>query len=103
MLESYNFCTIEDMGNSKKLLLASLVRRISTELGDAYGATCAVDCLWQWEEGLFQETYDAWCSFLKENTGKIGIGGLLTQRHGVWAPVIAQRKRKLGWAKKLIP
>jgi hypothetical protein len=91
------------MLNSKKLLLASLVRRLSTELGDAYGATCAVDCLRQWEVGLFQETYDAWCGFLKSNIGKIEIGGLLTLRNGLWAPVIMKQKQKTRWAKKLIP
>lgn len=56
------------------------------EVQQGKGFLCARDLMYQYLEGQFSETYEAWEEWLK--TMAEDHSGTLTQRNGAWVPAI---------------
>jgi hypothetical protein len=72
-----------------KTQIAKLIERIHVVAGYERAATCARDCLLEWEAGgnkRLKEVMGAWESFAVEKESNDGHTD--TTRHGAWVPVI---------------
>lgn len=71
---------------SDKEKIARLVKQVSLTISYERGAICAVDCLYQWEAGLLEDTILAWKRYLVEHRESRGHSE--TERYGAWVPAI---------------
>ena len=72
-----------------KTLIAQLIERIYAVAGYERAATCARDCLLEWQDGgdgRLIEVMEAWERFAAEKESNEGHTD--TTRHGAWVPAI---------------
>ena len=72
-----------------KTQIARLIERVHAVAGHERAATCARDCLLEWDaggDGRLVEVMEAWERFVTEKEPNDGHSD--TTRHGAWVPAI---------------
>jgi hypothetical protein len=70
-----------------KQKIIDLIEAVTAACGYERGVVCARDCLYQWKDGLIDETIEAWNRYLTELKNKDG-SHTDENRHGAWVPAI---------------